>query len=65
MSAQKPLPMGRLATAGFSLFGNVIVGLVLGLLANHYLNWSWAVPAGILLGFVAGFVSMFRQISRA
>jgi len=62
MSSQTPLSTSRLATAGFSLFGNIIVGLVLGLLANRYLHWGWAVPAGILLGFIAGFISMFRQL---
>jgi F0F1-type ATP synthase assembly protein I len=46
-----------------SLFANVIVGLLLGLAANKYLHWSWAVPAGVLVGFVAGFLSMFRQLA--
>ena len=63
MKEQTPLPMSRLATAGFSLFGNVIVGLALGLLANHYLNWSWAVVVGTLMGFVSGFVAMIRQLT--
>jgi F0F1-type ATP synthase assembly protein I len=64
MKEQSPLSASRLATAGFSLFGNVIVGLVLGLLANRFLHWDWAVPVGILLGFIAGFISMIRQLSR-
>jgi len=63
MKQQTPLSVSRLATAGFSLFGNVIVGALLGFLVNYYLHWSWAVPVGILLGFIAGFASMFRQLT--
>lgn len=62
MTAQDPLSGSRLAGVGFSLFANVIVGLLLGLAANKYLHWSWAVPAGVLVGFVSGFFSMFRQL---
>lgn len=63
MTQQTPLSMGRLAGVGFTLFGNVVVGLVLGVLAYKYAHWSWAVPAGVLLGFVSGFVSMMRQLA--
>lgn len=62
MTGQDPLSASRLAGVGFSLFANVIVGLLLGLAANKYLHWSWAVPAGVLVGFVSGFFSMFRQL---
>ena len=61
---EEPLSASRLAGVGFSLFANVIVGLLLGLAANKYLGWSWAVPVGVVVGFVAGFMSMFRQLSR-
>jgi F0F1-type ATP synthase assembly protein I len=38
--------------------------LGLGWLGERYLHWELAVPLGILLGFVAGLVSLFRQFSR-
>ena len=63
MSQQTPLSLGRLAGVGFTLVGNVVVGLVLGVLAYKYAHWTWAVPAGVLLGFVSGFVSMIRQLT--
>lgn len=63
MKHQTPLSFGRLAGVGFTLVGNVLIGLLLGLLAYKYAHWSWAVPAGVLLGFVSGFVSMMRQLT--
>ena len=63
MKQPTPLSLGRLAGVGFTLVGNVVVGLLLGLLAYKYAHWSWAVPVGVLLGFVSGFVSMMRQLT--
>jgi len=57
-----PLSLAKLGGIGFSLIANVIVGGLLGFAAYKYLHWTWAVPAGILLGFVSGFLSMFRQL---
>jgi F0F1-type ATP synthase assembly protein I len=59
---QTPLSLGRLAGVGFTIIGNVIVGLLLGVALYKFLHWSWAVPAGVLLGFVSGFFSMIRQL---
>jgi F0F1-type ATP synthase assembly protein I len=64
MKDPAPLSLARLGGVGFSLIANVFVGALLGFVAYKYLHWSWAVPAGILVGFVAGFISMFRQLSR-
>lgn len=64
MKDPAPLSLSRLGGVGFSLIANVFVGGLLGFLAYRYLHWSWAVPAGILVGFIAGFISMFRQLSR-
>jgi len=64
MKQQTPLSLARLGAIGFSLIANVIVGGLLGYVAYHFLNWGWAVPVGILLGFVSGFFSMFRQLSQ-
>ena len=62
MKGDDPLTMARLASVGFSLLANVGVGFVLGVLANKYLHWDWAIPLGIVVGFAAGFAMMFRQL---
>jgi F0F1-type ATP synthase assembly protein I len=63
MKQQNPLSLAQLGGAGMSVFGTLIVGFLLGLLAHKLLHWDWAVPVGILVGFVAGVVSMFRQLA--
>jgi F0F1-type ATP synthase assembly protein I len=63
MKQQNPLSLGQLGSAGMSVIGTLIVGFFLGWLASRILHWDWAVPIGIVLGFVAGIVSMFRQLS--
>jgi F0F1-type ATP synthase assembly protein I len=64
MKDPAPLSLARLGGIGFSLIANVIVGGLLGFAAYRYLHWTWALPVGMLLGFVSGFVSMFRQLGR-
>ena len=64
MKSPEPLALSRLAGAGFSVVSTIVVGFLLGLLANKYLHWPLAIPAGIVLGFIAGMVSMFRQLTR-
>ena len=64
MSGKPPLSLASLGGIGFSLIANVIVGGLLGFAAYKFLNWGWAVPVGILVGFVSGFFSMFRQLSQ-
>ena len=63
MKAQSPLSLAQLAGAGTSVIVCVVAGLLLGLAAAHYLGWDFAVPAGVILGFAAGIVSMFRRLS--
>lgn len=46
-----------------SVIGTLVVGFALGWLASRFLHWDWAIPVGIVLGFVAGIVSMFRQLA--
>jgi len=60
---QTPLSVSALGAIGFSLIANVIAGGLLGFAAYKYLHWGWAVPVGILVGFVSGFFSMFRQLA--
>jgi F0F1-type ATP synthase assembly protein I len=64
MKPSEPLALSRLSGVGFTVVGTIIVGFALGLLANKFLHAPWAVPVGIVAGFVAGMVSMFRQLAR-
>ncbi len=63
MKQHNPLTLAQLGSAGMSVFGTLLVGFFLGWLASRFLHWDWAIPVGIVLGFVAGIVSMFRQLS--
>ena len=63
MKQQNPLSLAALGSAGMSVIGTLVVGFVLGWFASRTLHWDWAIPVGIVLGFVAGIVSMFRQLS--
>ena len=63
MMAQRPLAIAELTGAGMSVIATVVVGLLLGLAAARYLHWAWAVPVGIVVGFVAGLVGMFRRLA--
>ena len=63
--SKSTLGPASLAGVGFTLVGNVVVGLVLGLVAAKYLHWTFAVPVFLLLGFASGFASMYRQLTRA
>jgi F0F1-type ATP synthase assembly protein I len=63
MKQQDPVPLSQLGGAGMSVLGTLVVGFGLGWLASRFLHWDWAVPVGIVLGFVAGIVSMFRQLA--
>ncbi len=60
----KALTTVQLAGAGFSVVATIFVGLLLGLAAAKYLHWLFAIPVGLILGFVAGIVSLFRQLAR-
>ena len=64
MRDQTPLSLGELAGAGTGIIGTIVAGLLLGYLAARYLHWSWALPVGIVMGFVAGVVSMYRRLSK-
>jgi uncharacterized membrane protein YeaQ/YmgE (transglycosylase-associated protein family) len=63
MKQQNPLSLAQLGSAGLSVFGTLIVGFLLGWLAARLLHWDYAIPIGIVLGFITGIVSMFRQLA--
>ena len=64
MKEQTPLSLADLAGAGTAIIGTIVVGLLLGYLAARYLHWTWALPIGIVMGFIAGIVSMYRRLSK-
>ena len=63
MTGRAPLSLADLAGAGSGLIGTIVAGLLLGLIAAHYAHWEWAVPVGIVFGFLAGIVSTYRRIA--
>lgn len=54
----------ELAGVGFTLVGNVIAGFLIGWVIAKYLHWSLAIPICLVLGFVSGFVAMYRRMTR-
>lgn len=64
MKEQTPLSLGQLAGAGTGIIGSIASGLILGYLAARYLHWNWALPIGIVMGFVTGVVSMYQRLSK-
>lgn len=54
--------VGSEASAGYDLAGNIIVGLGLGWLAQHFFPGlkPWGYAGGILLGSVSGFYQLFK-----
>lgn len=63
MKGQAPLSLAQLAGAGTGLIGTIFAGLLLGYIVARYAHWEWGLPVGIVAGFVAGIVSMYRRIS--
>ena len=65
MKEQTPLSLAQLAGVGTGIIGTIVAGLLLGYLAARYLHWNWALPVGIVMGFVAGVLSMYHRLSKA
>jgi F0F1-type ATP synthase assembly protein I len=57
--------VARYSEIGFMIPAAVIVGYLLGLLADHLLHTHWIYLLGIIFGAVAGFVSMIRRALQA
>ena len=54
-----------LMTVGTTLVGCIVVGYLLGSFLDRKMGTSpWLVVAGVLLGTAAGFVGLFRMVSR-
>jgi F0F1-type ATP synthase assembly protein I len=58
---ESPLVMvARYSEIGFMIPAAVLVGYFLGWMVDHFLHTHWIYLVGIILGAVAGFVSMIR-----
>ena len=57
--------IGRYSHLGFILPACVAVGLGLGALLDRWLHTKWITLAGLLLGCVAGFYELAREIIRS
>ena len=55
----------RYSEIGFMIPAAVIVGYLLGLLADHLLHTHWIYMFGIVFGAVTGFYSMIRRAMQA
>ena len=51
----------RYSEIGFIIPASVLLGLVLGKLADHWLHTRWLYLVGILFGAVVGFWQMIRM----
>jgi F0F1-type ATP synthase assembly protein I len=52
--------VARYSEIGFMIPAAVMVGYFLGWMVDHFLHTHWMYLVGIILGSVAGFVSMIR-----
>ncbi len=48
----------------FILPAAVVIGLLLGKLADHFLHTKWLFLVGIILGSIAGFIDLIRMVSK-
>ncbi|HKQ65626.1 MAG TPA: AtpZ/AtpI family protein [Methylomirabilota bacterium] len=58
--------LGELSSIGLVLVVSTIIGLVGGYYADRWLGTSpWLLLVGLVLGIAAGFVNLFRSVTRA
>jgi ATP synthase protein I len=58
--------LGELSSIGLVLVVSTIIGLVGGYYADRLLGTSpWLLLVGLVLGIAAGFVNLFRSVTRA
>jgi len=58
------LQIGQYSQLAFVLPASIVVGLAIGAAFDRWLKTSWITLAGLLLGCVAGFVELIREIIR-
>ncbi len=58
--------LGELSSIGMALVLATVIGLVAGFYADRWLGTKpWLTLVGLGLGIAAGFVNLFRSVSRA
>jgi F0F1-type ATP synthase assembly protein I len=57
--------IGRYSHLGFILPVSTLVGLGIGALLDRWLHTKWITLAGLLLGCIAGFYELAREIIRS
>ncbi|PSH04397.1 MAG: hypothetical protein CXZ00_06105 [Acidobacteria bacterium] len=57
--------VARYSEIGFVIPMAVLVGYFLGLIADHFLHTHWLYVVGLVLGAIAGFMSMIRTAMQA
>jgi F0F1-type ATP synthase assembly protein I len=55
----------RYSEIAFIIPAAVVVGLVLGKLADHLFHTHWLFLAGIIFGAVVGFIQMIRMVTKS
>jgi hypothetical protein len=64
VNAKPDLSVALLAGSGMRVAGATIAGLLIGIALAKYAHWTWAAPAGIVLGFAGGFFAAYRDLAR-
>ncbi|MEO8597898.1 MAG: AtpZ/AtpI family protein [Candidatus Solibacter sp.] len=64
--AKKPWPVmvGEYTSLAVMLPASAVVGYILGYLLDKEFETGWMYIAGLILGIVAGFVQLIRQLMR-
>jgi ATP synthase protein I len=52
--------VARYSEIGFIIPAAIVVGYIVGALADHWLHTTWLSVAGLIFGAIAGFVQMVR-----
>ena len=59
-------PLYELSTVGITLVLSTVIGLAGGYYLDRWLGTTpWLLLTGLLLGIAAGFVNLFRSVTRA
>jgi F0F1-type ATP synthase assembly protein I len=57
--------IGRYSQMALLLPASAVAGLILGAALDRWLKTNWITVAGLLLGCIAGFVELIREIIRS
>jgi len=57
--------IARYSNMGFILPASIVVGLAIGTLLDRWLKTKWIALVGLLVGCVAGFTELIREIVKS